>query len=208
MPETRAPARAAAVSWNGRAGRRGSAALRVCLDAQRARWDEMAVAKAADMTEIKRTLDGREHRYQCTLIARTAEWVALRYDLPQAARVGTLALPAGAVTVAHYWSGRSLTAYHWLDAGLHTLGVYLNAASDVRLGPDAVSWLDLALDVLVTAAGGVEVLDDDEARDAPAWAQSEIAAARRLLIGQASALASDVVAWTETALASPTQGNS
>lgn len=208
MSEARVPARAAAASWNERAGRRGSAALRVCLGARLTRRGDTVVANTADMTEIKRTLDGREHRYRCTLLARTAEWVALRYDLPQAARVGTLALPAGAVTVAHYWSGRPMTAYHWMDAGCRTLGVYLNAASEVRLGPDAVSWLDLALDVLVTAAGGVEVLDDDEARDAPAWAQSEIAAARRLLIGQASALASDVVAWTETALASPTQGNS
>jgi predicted RNA-binding protein associated with RNAse of E/G family len=133
--------------------------------------------------------------------------MALRYDLPHAVRVGTLALPAGAVTVAHYWSGRPMTAYHWLDDRRGTLGVYLNAASDVRLGADSVTWLDLALDVLVTASGGVEVLDDDEARDAPAWAQGEIAEARRLLIGQASTLASEVVGWTETALASRTQGN-
>jgi predicted RNA-binding protein associated with RNAse of E/G family len=111
------------------------------------------------------------------------------------------------VTVAHYWLGRPVTAYHWLDERGHTLGVYLNAASDVTFGPDFVSWLDLALDVLVTASGGVEVLDDDEARNAPQWAQRDIAEARRLLIGQAATLASDVVGWTETALASQTQGN-
>jgi hypothetical protein len=162
---------------------------------------------ATEITEVKRTLDGREHRYRCALIARTGDWTALRYVLPQAARVGTLGLPAGAVTVAHYWLGRPMTAYHWLDEGGRTLGVYLNAASDVTFGADFVSWLDLALDVLVTASGGIEVLDDDEARGAPEWAQRAIAEARRLLIGQAPTLASNVVGWTETALASQTQGN-
>jgi hypothetical protein len=167
------------------------------------------VTETTDFIEIKRTLDGREHRYRCALIARTADWAALRYDLAQAARVGTLALPAGAVTVAHYWSGRPMTAYHWLDrhdALRQTLGVYLNAASDVRIAADHVSWLDLALDVLVTVSGGVEVLDDDEARAAPAWAQAAIADARRALIGQAPALAADVRVWTETALTAQTQG--
>jgi hypothetical protein len=162
---------------------------------------------ASDVTEIKRTLDGREHRYACRLVARTADWVALRYDLPDAVRVGTLALPAGTTTIAHYWSGRPMTAYHWLDEHHRTLGVYLNAASDVRLSADVVSWLDLALDVLVTSSGGVEVLDDDEARAAPDWVQRDIDEARRVLIGQAPALAADVVAWTETALTSRTQGN-
>ncbi|MDR7422088.1 MAG: DUF402 domain-containing protein [Armatimonadota bacterium] len=146
----------------------------------------------AEVVEIKRTLDGREWRFACTLLGRAPGWVALRYALPQPAAVGTLALPAGTVTVGHYWPDRPYTAYHWLDAGGRTLGVYLNAATDVMLAPTEVRWLDLALDVLVTASGGVEILDDDEARRAPGWAQPAIARARAALIPHAPAVAFEV----------------
>ncbi|MGQ0571270.1 MAG: DUF402 domain-containing protein [Armatimonadota bacterium] len=149
------------------------------------------------MVEIKRTLDGREHRFACTLLGRGDGWVALRYVLPRPAAVGTLALPAGAVTIAHYWAGRPYTAYHWFDEEGRTLGIYLNAAADVEIRADAVHWQDLALDVLVTARGGVEVLDDDEAQDAPAWAQPAIAQARAYLVARATSIAAEVAALSE-----------
>jgi predicted RNA-binding protein associated with RNAse of E/G family len=106
--------------------------------------------------------------------------------------VGTLALPAGSETIAHYWPTRPYTAYHWFDERGRPLGVYLNAATDVVIRPDVVQWLDLALDVLVTASGGVELLDDDEARAAPDWAQPAIALARAHLLAHAAEIAAEV----------------
>lgn len=149
------------------------------------------------MTEIKRTLDGAEHVFRCSLLRRSDDWAALRYVAETAHMVGSLRLPPGTETVAHYWTGRPYTAYHWLDPEGRTLGIYLNAASDVEITRGAVRWQDLALDVLVTAQGGVEVLDDDEARDAPAWAQPAIARARALLLTRGAAIAAEVAALTQ-----------
>jgi predicted RNA-binding protein associated with RNAse of E/G family len=151
------------------------------------------------MLEIKRTVDGREHRFRCTLLRRSRDWVVLRYVLPSPTMVGTLALPAGGETIAHYWPDRPYTAYHWLDPGGRTLGIYLNAATAVEIDTTAVRWVDLALDVLVTPGGGVEVLDDDEAWAAPAWAQPAIRAARTHLLQHAAAIAAEVVRLSDVA---------
>jgi hypothetical protein len=152
-----------------------------------------------EMLEIKRTVDGREHRFRCTLVRRSPGWVVLRYVLPSAAVVGTLALPAGAETMAHYWPDRPYTAYHWFDPDGRTLGIYLNAATAVEIDTTTVRWLDLALDVLVTSGGGVEVLDDDEARAAPAWAQPAVHAARTHLLRHAATIAAEVTRLSDVA---------
>ncbi|MDR7523079.1 MAG: DUF402 domain-containing protein [Armatimonadota bacterium] len=154
-----------------------------------------------EAVEIKRSLDGAEHRFRCTLLARGTGWAALRYVTATPVMVGSLLLPAGTETVGYFWADRPYTAYHWMDRDGRTLGVYLNAAADVEIGAEEVRWLDLALDVLVTREGGVEVLDDDEARAAPVWVQPRIEQARRLLLTQAPAIAADVRALSEQVLA-------
>jgi predicted RNA-binding protein associated with RNAse of E/G family len=146
----------------------------------------------SEFLEIKRTLDGREHRFACTLLHQSPGWVALRYVLAAPAAVGSLVLPAGAETVAHYWPDRPYTAYHWFDGQGRPLGIYLNAAAGIEFGPGEIRWTDLALDVLVTPVHGIEVLDDDEARAAPQWAQPAIAGARTLLLSHAAAIAAEV----------------
>ncbi len=153
----------------------------------------------SEVLEIKRTLDGKEQTFRCTLIRQEPAWMAVRYVLPQSATVGSLTLPAGAETIAHFWPDRPYTAYHWLGADGRTLGIYLSAASDVEISPGAVRWRDLALDLLITPDGRVAVLDDDEARRAPEWAQAMIARARTLLMGQADAIAAEVAALTDIA---------
>lgn len=157
----------------------------------------------SEVVEIKRRLDGTEARFPCTLMGQAAGWAALRYVLPRSVTVGTLNLPAGAETIGHYWSDRPYTAYHWLDRSGRTLGIYLNAASDVEIDEGTIRWLDLALDVLVTDQGGVEVLDDDEACAAPAWAQSAIAGARAHLLAHVKTIAAEVQALTNAVRSSP-----
>lgn len=150
-----------------------------------------------EMTEIKRTVDGAEHVFRCSLVRRSDDWVALRYVAETAHVVGSLRLPPGTETIAYYWTGRPYTAYHWLDPDGRTLGVYLNAACDVEITRDAVRWQDLSLDLLVTPQGWVEVLDDDQAREAPAWAQPAIARVRALLLDRGVAIAAEVAALTQ-----------
>lgn len=153
----------------------------------------------SEVLEIKRTLDGREHTFRCTLLWQTPAWTAVRYVLPGPVTVGPLALPAGAETVAHFWPDRPYTAYHWLGATGRTLGIYLNAASDVEISPGQVRWRDLALDLLVTPDGHVAVLDEDDVQHAPVWAQPLIARARAVLEHQAADIATEVAALTDAA---------
>ncbi|MGH2404829.1 MAG: DUF402 domain-containing protein [bacterium] len=152
-----------------------------------------------DVLEIKRTLDGREHTFHCTLMRRTPQWLAVRFVTTGPATVGGLALPVGTETIGHFWPDRPYTAYHWFDGTGRPLGIYLNAAAEVELGPREVRWHDLALDLLVWPDGRVEVLDDDEARGAPAWAQAMIARARAALADRTSAIASEVSALSAEA---------
>lgn len=160
----------------------------------------------SEVLEIKRTLDGKEQTFRCTLLLGGPAWLSVRYILPRSATVGPLALPAGAETIAHFWPDRPYTAYHWLGADGRTLGVYLNAASDVEISPGQVRWRDLALDLLITPDGAVAVLDDDEAQRAPEEAQPLIARARAQLVGQAAAIAAEVTTLTDLARASQATG--
>jgi hypothetical protein len=153
-------------------------------------------AGGSEVIEIKRTLDGMEHTFRCALLGQSAGWAALRFISDRRARVGGLELPAGTETVAHYWVDRPYTAYHWRDSQGQTLGIYLNAASDVEIRQGAIRWQDLALDVLVTG-GRIEIVDEDEARAAPTWAQEPIARARAELLSHAEAIAAEVSDLTD-----------
>jgi predicted RNA-binding protein associated with RNAse of E/G family len=152
-----------------------------------------------EVLEIKRTLDGREQTFRCTLLARTPEWLAVRFVTTRPATVSTLALPVGTETVGHFWDDRPYTAYHWLDSSGWTLGIYLNAAAEIEIRSHEVRWLDLALDVLVWPDGRVDVLDEDEAQRAPDWAHPLITRARTGLDGRAAAIAAEVAAQTRIA---------
>lgn len=152
----------------------------------------------AQVVELKRKLDGGERVYHCTLVHAAPGWSVLQYVLPAPAQVGTLGLPAGSVTIAHYWTDRVYTAYHWMTPDGRTLGIYLNAASHVEIAVGVVRWRDLELDVLVWPGGRIDVLDDDEASRAPAWAHPAIGRARDHLLPHAAEIARDVETLTRT----------
>lgn len=149
-----------------------------------------------EVLEIKRTLDGGEQRYRCTLLARTPGWAALRYVLEAPWTVGDVALPEGAETVAHYWTARPYTVYHWLDRDGGTLALYFNAAAEIEIGPAEVCWRDLALDLLVTRDGRAVFLDEGEAAAAPAWARPAIARSREALTAAVPEIVAEVEALT------------
>lgn len=114
--------------------------------------------------ERKRRLDGSVVEWHCDLLALEPErYAAVRYVVPAASALSgsDLVLPAGAVTIGHFWADRPYTAYHFL-AGELTLAVYCSIVESVEVGPELIAYRDLAVDLLIRPDGSATVLDEDE----------------------------------------------
>lgn len=119
---------------------------------------------AAPVEERKRKLDGRVLCYPCEGLERATGRAVLRYRMPRAVDLagGAVRVPADAVSYGVYWTDRPYNVYRWVDAAGRTLAWYCNAACETVISPDAVEWLDLEVDVLVTPDMRVRVLDAEE----------------------------------------------
>lgn len=114
------------------------------------------------VVERKTRLDGTEAEYRCAgLLLEPGKRAVLRYVLEREAHVGSLAMPPGTVTVAHYWVDRPYNAYHWLSEG-RTLAYYCNVADRISIEAGLVAWRDLVVDALLLPGGALEILDEDE----------------------------------------------
>lgn len=117
--------------------------------------------------ELKRRLDGSEGRYDCEGVRiEPGRHAILRYVLDRSWEVPGVSLRPGTVTYAHFWIDRPYNVYHWLD-GERTVAHYVNLGECEEISAERVVWRDYAVDLLVTADGGVRVLDEDELSDAP-----------------------------------------
>jgi len=115
-------------------------------------------------TEEKTRLDGSRVTWSCELLALEAgRRAVLRYvlDADRPLRGTDLALAAGTITLAHYWSDRPYTVYHWIADG-RTVAYYCSVAETTELTDARVAYLDLTVDVLVRPSGALEILDEDE----------------------------------------------
>lgn len=114
--------------------------------------------------EIKRTLDGREKRFDCRLLARSPDGghAAVLWVAPEPMHVHGVDLPGGTVSVGHFWTDRHYNVYHWLDPAGETLGYYFNICDQTRIGADVIEWRDLTVDVLALPGGRLDVLDEHE----------------------------------------------
>ena len=110
-----------------------------------------------------------------------------------------LILPAGTVTIGHYWAGRPYTAYHWLSGEL-TLGLYCSVAELLEIGAALIAYRDLAVDLLIRPDGSCDVLDEHEL---PAGSPDAAAVARALaeLRADPAALLAEIETATRRALA-------
>jgi predicted RNA-binding protein associated with RNAse of E/G family len=133
--------------------------------------------------EVKRTLSGREKRFDCRLLAADARHAVLLWVAAAPMRVHGVELPAGTVSFGHFWTDRLYNVYHWVDASGATVGFYFNIADETRIAPGRLDWRDLTVDVLATPAGRLEVLDEDELP-----ADLDPALRRRIDLGKASIL--------------------
>ncbi len=170
-----------------------------------------------NVLEVKRRLDGTVRTYSCEAVEVADEHAVLLYRLPGPGRVADLALPAGTLTVAYYWTDRPYNVYHWIaptEPGCtasrtppndprgaanvanapsgETLGYYFNLSGPVRIGRDRLEWEDLEVDVLVTPDGRVRVLDEDAVPRAAAARLPEIARARERVLADWRTVTEDV----------------
>ena len=147
--------------------------------------------------EIKRTLSGREKRFSCRLLQGdpAGRRAVLLFVSQEPKHVHGIDLPPGTVTFGYFWSDRPYNAYHWLDAGGGTIGVYFNLSDSTRIGEGVLEWRDLTVDILATPAGRLEVLDEDELpTDLAADLRRDIEQAKGSILAQAPALIAEIEA--------------
>jgi len=121
----------------------------------------------ATIIERKTRLDGSVVEYPCErLVLEPARRAVLRYvaDRERGLEGTDLRIPAGTVTVAHYWVDRPFNVYHLIADG-RTLAYYCNVAADTVVADDVVAFTDLVVDVLLRSSGAATVLDEDELPD-------------------------------------------
>ncbi len=147
------------------------------------------------VTERKVRLDGTSAEYSCeSLLLEPGHRAVLRYTSEREVRIREtdIVLPAGTVTIAHYWTGRPYNVYHWLSAG-RTVAFYVNVADRTEIGTDAVSYRDLVVDVVVRPSGALEILDEEELpADLEPAARKAIADALEIVVTGARRLAIEI----------------
>ena len=141
------------------------------------------------ITEIKRTLSGREARFACEVYSQSEDELVVLFRLPEPRDVHGIWLPAGTVTVGYFWRSRPYNLYHWLDKKGRTLAYYFNIG-DVRSWANTeFEWDDLAVDILAAPSGRTQVLDEDELpEDLPEERRAYIFAARDEVLRDLSTL--------------------
>jgi predicted RNA-binding protein associated with RNAse of E/G family len=122
----------------------------------------MDAAGLPTIVEIKETLAGQRKDFRCHLIERGPGGATVLFVSTTRYDVAGLALPAGTVTLGHFWENRDFNVYHWLTPTGETLAHYFNLCADTVIAPDTIRWRDLAIDVLVRPGAGPVILDEDE----------------------------------------------
>ena len=165
--------------------------------------EQQQAAALPSILEIKHTLDGREKRFDCRLLARTADGrhAAVLWIAPEPMHVHGVDLPAGTVSVGHFWADRPYNVYHWLNQAGQTIGYYFNICDQTRVGPGIIEWRDLIVDVLALPGGRLDVLDENElpAVLAPEIA-AHIAAGTRAILTAPAAVMAEIEAASRAAL--------
>ncbi|HEY7294694.1 MAG TPA: DUF402 domain-containing protein [Dehalococcoidia bacterium] len=117
--------------------------------------------------ETKRTLDGREQRFETRLIAVTPRWAAVRFDFTGTtyARAGGFAIPAGSYTTGFFWRDRTYNLYHITGADGSPIADRFDVVEGVQIRRNGLIFTDLLLDLWVSPLGETRFEDEDEVRD-------------------------------------------
>src|SRR5262245_32229700 len=143
--------------------------------------------------EIKHTLDSRQKQFDCRLLVRAADGrhAAVLWIASAPMHVHGVDLPAGTVSVGHFWTDRHYNVYHWLEPAGKTLGYYFNICDQTRIEAGVIEWRDLIVDVLALPGGRLELLDEDELpAELPPEAAAHIADGKAALLTDPAAVLS------------------
>jgi predicted RNA-binding protein associated with RNAse of E/G family len=150
------------------------------------------------IVEIKRTLSGREKRFQCRHLGGDARHAVVLWIAPEPMHVHGIDLPAGTVSFGHFWSDRPYNVYHWMDPRGRTIGFYFNLSDRTLIGPLQIEWRDLAVDVIALPGGRVQVLDEHELPpDLPAETRSHVDAGKAAILENPAALMAEIEAASD-----------
>jgi uncharacterized protein len=151
------------------------------------------VAPLPVVVEIKRTLAGREKRFDCRLISGDQSQAVVLWVASEPMHVHGIDLPAGTLSLGYFWTDRHYNVYHWLDRSGRTVGFYFNICDRTRIDGQSIEWRDLVVDVLSTPAGRLEVLDEDELpADLDAETMTHIEAGKRAVLASPAALIAEL----------------
>ena len=114
------------------------------------------------ITEVKTTLAGERHEFECELLQRGAGEAVVVYRMPRDRRLEGILLRKGTLSLGYFWEDRPYNAYHWIDARQDTVALYFNICDRTRIGARTIEWRDLAVDILISPDGRCRVLDEDE----------------------------------------------
>lgn len=151
--------------------------------------------------EVKETLDGKTHTFECQYISGSPTEIAVLFEHSSAGQVEDVLLPPGTLSFGYFWADRKYNAYHWVDPSGSTLGVYFNICDSTSIETTEVRWRDLMVDVLLTPDGRCRVLDEHELPDdIDPFLLTMIHQVRDDIVHQRKHLLSDVEARTKTLL--------
>ncbi len=117
------------------------------------------------ITEIKTTLAGDRHEFECELLRMTPGEAVVIYRMPRDLQLEDVFLPKDTISVGYFWQQKPFNAYHWIDDRQDTLALYFNVCDNTEISARAIEWRDLVVDVLMTADGRCRVLDENELPD-------------------------------------------
>ena len=112
--------------------------------------------------EVKEKLNGERHEFASALLAEAPGEVITLYVLPRDGGLGSVPLTKGTRCLGHFWADRPYNVYHAIDADGQTIVFYVNLSDRTVITPEAITWRDLIVDVVVTPDGQCSVLDEDE----------------------------------------------
>ena len=117
------------------------------------------------ITEVKTTLAGKRHEFECELLQASPGEAVVIYRMPRDILLEDVFLPKDTISVGYFWQQKAFNAYHWINDQQDTLALYFNICDNTRISDKLIEWRDLVVDVLITPDGQCRVLDEDELPD-------------------------------------------
>ena len=115
-----------------------------------------------EVLEVKRFPQGRQETYRCLGLDVSPRLAVLVFPHASERRAGGFVFPAGSRTYGFFWARRHYVLYALHGPGGALIAHRFDVVDEVRLRPDRVEYLDLALDVWADPSGRAWAEDEDE----------------------------------------------